>query len=159
MRDRVGNRDVLSTRVLEMLRQWERVVEREGVLYQKRESPREGPQEQIIMPRALQKEVLMQMHGGHVHQGIWRTFKWVSGRRYWSGMYCDVEDFCKSCERCIVSRAPQPRVVTAMGSLLASKTGCGGHGFHSFGAVVTWERECFNLNRRFYEVYSGSPDS
>ena len=110
-----------STRVLELLRQWGRVVEREGVLYRKRDNPREGPQGQIIMPRALQKEVLVQMHGGHGHQGIERTFKLVSGRGYWPGMYRDVEDFCKTCERCIVSKAPQPRVVTAMGSLLASK--------------------------------------
>ena len=110
-----------STRGLELLRQWDKVVERDGVLYRKRQNPREGPQEQIIMPRALQKEVLVQMHGGHGHQGIERTFKLVSGRCYWSGMYRDVEDFCKSCERCIVSKAPQPKVVTAMGSVLASR--------------------------------------
>ncbi|CAJ1077980.1 hypothetical protein L3Q82_001611, partial [Xyrichtys novacula] len=67
-----------STRVLELLRQWERVVERKGVFYRKRESPRQGPQEQIIMPRALQTEVLVQMHGGHGHQGIERSFKLVS---------------------------------------------------------------------------------
>lgn len=36
-------------------------------------------------------------------------------------MYRDVKEFCKSCERCIVSKVPQPKVVTSMGSLLASQ--------------------------------------
>uniref|UniRef100_A0A8C2WTK1 C2H2-type domain-containing protein n=1 Tax=Cyclopterus lumpus TaxID=8103 RepID=A0A8C2WTK1_CYCLU len=34
-------------------------------------------------------------------------------------MLADVEVFCKTCERCIVSKAPQPRVVAAWASLLA----------------------------------------
>ncbi|KAJ8280789.1 hypothetical protein GJAV_G00058990 [Gymnothorax javanicus] len=110
-----------SPGTLELLRQWERVVECDGVLYRQREKPGEGPQRQLILPRALQGEVLSQMHGGHGHQGIERTFKLVSGRYYWPRMYKDVEKFCKSCERCIVSKAPQPKVVTSMGSLLASR--------------------------------------
>ena len=59
------------------------------------------------------------MHDGHGHQGIERTFKLVRRRCYWPGIYKDVERHCNSCERCIVSKAQQPRVVTKMGSLLA----------------------------------------
>ena len=91
------------------------------MLYRKRDHPKEGQQEQLIVPRSLQKEALSQMHGGHGHQGIERTFKLVSARCYWPGLYRDVEELCKSCERCIVSKAPQPRVVTVMGSLMASR--------------------------------------
>ncbi|KAJ8006768.1 hypothetical protein DPEC_G00110640 [Dallia pectoralis] len=36
-------------------------------------------------------------------------------------MYQEVERYCKQCGRCIVAKAPLPRIVTAMGSLLASK--------------------------------------
>lgn len=110
-----------SPGTLELLRQWERIVEDEGVLYRRREKPGEGPQKQLILPRALQGEALSQMHGGHGHQGIERTFKLVSRRYYWPGMYKDVDKFCRSCERCIVSKAPRPKVVTSMGSLLASR--------------------------------------
>ncbi|KAJ8285333.1 hypothetical protein GJAV_G00025640 [Gymnothorax javanicus] len=69
-----------SPGTLELLRQWERVVECDGVLYRQREKPGEGPQRQLILPRALQGEVLSQMHGGHGHQGIERTFKLGNGQ-------------------------------------------------------------------------------
>ncbi len=41
-----------SSGTLELLQQWERVVEGEGVLYRQREKPGEGPQRQLILPRA-----------------------------------------------------------------------------------------------------------
>lgn len=108
-------------RTIELLRQWDRVVEDTGVLYRESWDRKEGQVRQLILPQALQGEVLQQMHDGHGHQGIERTFKLVRGRCYWPGVYKDVEQYCNSCERCIVSKAQQPRLVTTMGSLLAVK--------------------------------------
>lgn len=106
-------------RTVGLLRQWGRIVEIEGVLYRRVCDQKEGAIRQLVLPAALQKEVLTRMHTEHGHQGVERTFKLVRGRCYWPGMFKDIEAFCKACERCIVSKAPQPRVVAAMGSLLA----------------------------------------
>ena len=36
-------------------------------------------------------------------------------------MNADVEDWCKNCKRCVLAKTSQPKVNTAMGSLLATK--------------------------------------
>ena len=106
---------------MELVRQWDRLVVREGVLYRVREDQQEGQMKQIVLPASLQGEVLVKMHDEHGHQGIERTFKLVRSHCYWPKMYADVENYCKSCERCIVSKAQQPKVATAMGNMLAYK--------------------------------------
>lgn len=108
-------------KTIELLRQWDRVVEDAGVLYRECWDRKQGKLRQLILPQMLQGEVLQQMHDGHGHQGIERTFKLVRDRCYWPGVYKDVEQYCNSCERCIVSKAQQPKVMTTMGSLLAVK--------------------------------------
>ena len=41
-------------------------------------------------------------------------------RYYWTGMFRDIENYCKNCERCNVSKMPIPKVRPAMNHLLAS---------------------------------------
>ena len=55
------------------------------------------------------------------HQGIERTFTNIRTRCYWPGMINQIKDYCKSCERCIVSKMPQPSIKPAMGHLIANK--------------------------------------
>lgn len=83
---------------------------------------KEGLIKQLLLPAVLHREVFTRMHTCmHGHQAVARTFKLVQSRCYWPGMFKDVEAFCKAWERCIVSKAPQPRVVAALGSLLACR--------------------------------------
>ena len=108
-------------RTKELLRQWERLVQERGVLYRVFQDSRQGQVKQVVLPLSLQADVLQRMHEGHGHQGVERTFKLIRARCYWPGMYHDIEAHCKQCKRCIVAKAPVPRVVTELGSLLASR--------------------------------------
>ncbi|KAJ8010306.1 hypothetical protein DPEC_G00073670 [Dallia pectoralis] len=108
-------------KTVELLRQCDKIEESNGVLYRRFWDVRHGQVKQMLLPQGLQGEVLQRMHDGHGHQGVERTFKLIRARYYWPGMYQEVERYCKQCGRCIVAKAPLLRIVTAMGSLLASK--------------------------------------
>ncbi len=108
-------------KTLELLRQWEKLVEEEGVLYRQFVDTRQGQIKQVLLPQSLKEEVLRGLHDEHGHQGVERTFKLVRARCYWPGMFQDIETYCKQCERCIVAKAPVPKLVTEMGSLLARR--------------------------------------
>jgi len=41
-------------------------------------------------------------------------------RYYWTGVFTNVEEFCKTCERCNTGKMPLPRVKVLMSQLLAS---------------------------------------
>ena len=107
-----GERAREDGRTQELLRQWERVMEEGGVLFRQFHNARGGPIKQVVLPCSLQGEVLRRMHEEHGHQGVERTFRLIRARCYWSGMYQDIEAYCKQCRRCIVSKAPVPKVVT-----------------------------------------------
>ena len=74
---------------------------------------------QLVLPIVLRERVLTYLHNDLGHQGIERTLHLLRTRYYWPGMYADVEQWIKHCERC--TKMSQPRVRTPMGSLLASQ--------------------------------------
>ena len=69
----------------------------------------------------LRDKVLKNCHDKLGHQGNERTFCSIRIRCYWPGMFRHIKDYCKSCERCIVSKMPQPAIRPAMGHLIASR--------------------------------------
>lgn len=106
---------------MELVRQWADLVVYEGVLYRKTHVP--GSTEkvlQLLLPQALQTEVLTALHDDHGHQGVDRTVSLVRQRCYWPFMRKDVDRWCRECRRCVVAKATQPKLRTFMGSLLAS---------------------------------------
>ncbi|KAJ8390423.1 hypothetical protein AAFF_G00103580, partial [Aldrovandia affinis] len=112
----------LSNPVRELVRQWNRVVEREGLLYRRTLRPDGGEEVyQLLLPVSLREEVLQQLHQGHGHQGVERTTDLVRQRCYWPGLYQDVKDWCKQCDRCALAKPVHPTVRTPMGHLLASR--------------------------------------
>lgn len=60
----------LSQPVLALLRQWDRLVERNGTLYRQVFRP-DGAEAvfQLLLPAALKEEVLTEVHQRHRHQG------------------------------------------------------------------------------------------
>lgn len=69
--------------VLEMLHQWKKLVEHDGVLYRQVFWPDGGEAiHQLVLPQSLQGEVLHQLHNDHGHQGMDRTLELVRQRCY-----------------------------------------------------------------------------
>ncbi|XP_077947565.1 uncharacterized protein LOC144388873 isoform X5 [Gasterosteus aculeatus] len=67
-------RQALSKPVKELVRQWNRMVERDGLLYRRIHRPDGGEEiHQLLLPASLREEVLQQLHQGHGHQGVERT--------------------------------------------------------------------------------------
>lgn len=105
-----------------VLRQWDRLAEREGVLYRRVFRPDGGEENlQLLLPAVLQTEVLTHLHQDHGHQGVQRTTELVRLRCYWPGMTSDVKQWCQQCERCQVAKNPAPGLHGFMGHLLASR--------------------------------------
>ncbi|KAL7868344.1 hypothetical protein SRHO_G00097280 [Serrasalmus rhombeus] len=108
--------------VRELVKQWSRIVEREGVLYRRVQlPPARQPVFQLLLPTTLQSEVLTGLHDNHGHQGVDRTTDLVRQRCYWPKMWHDIRKWCHECERCSVAKANHPKVRTFMGSLLATR--------------------------------------
>ena len=108
--------------VLELVRQWRRIKEKGNVLYREVQMPPSRQTvHQLLLPKALQAEVLTSLHDNHGHQGAERTTALVRERCYWPNMRSDIDQWCKECERCIIAKAVRPSVRTFMGHLTASK--------------------------------------
>ena len=60
------------------------------------------------------------LHSQAGHWGIERTINLIRTRFYWTGMFQDIENYCKNCERCNMSKMPMPKFRLAMNHLLAS---------------------------------------
>ncbi|KAL7868535.1 hypothetical protein SRHO_G00099190 [Serrasalmus rhombeus] len=79
-----AERRQVSRSAMALLRQWDRLVEREGVLYRRVFRPDGGEEGfQLLLPAVLKSEVLKQLHQDHGHQGIERTTELVRKRCYW----------------------------------------------------------------------------
>ena len=104
-----------------MLKQWDRIVETDNVLYRRIVDPRRGEMEQLILPELLRNKVLETLHNMSGHQCNERTMALVSQRFWWPGVTKDVENWCKKCERCFLAKAPQPKILPELRSFLASR--------------------------------------
>lgn len=107
---------------LALLRQWDLLVEQEGVLY-RRTFRSDGGEEyvQLVLPAILKEEVLTQLHQGHGHQGIERSTELVRQRCYWPGMSTDIKQWVQACHRCQVAKDSGSVPHSFMGHLLASR--------------------------------------
>lgn len=112
----------LSPPATVLLRQWDRLVERDSLLYRKIFSTDGGdPVYQLLLPAVLVEEVLTQLHNEHGHQGTERTLALLRARCYWPGMSKAVTEWCQQCPRCQVAKDNIPLVRAPMGHLLASR--------------------------------------
>ncbi len=88
---KLQERRLLPKPVILLLRQWDRLVEQEGLLYRRAFRSDGGEMVlQVIVPVALQPEVLTSLHQHHGHQGVERTLELARQRCYWPGMSSDV---------------------------------------------------------------------
>ncbi|CAB3985250.1 Transposon Ty3-I Gag-Pol poly [Paramuricea clavata] len=109
----------IGTRVL--LQQWKRLELKDGVLYRTIIDPQKQEVQQLVLPEILKERVIRSLHNDMGHQGLERTILLARSRCYWPGMYTDVEKWIKACERCVLSKMPQPRIRTPMGHLITEQ--------------------------------------
>lgn len=115
-------RKTLSRLAIILLRQWDRLVETDGVLY-RRVFRSDGGEEifQVLLPAVMKHYVLTQLHQQHGHQGVERTFQLVRQRCYWPGMSADIDRWCHECERCQCAKGVPIPPSSFMGHLLAAR--------------------------------------
>ena len=92
--------------------QWESLMLRDGVVYRRWESPA-GDRVilQLVVPKKLQKEIFLQLHGppSTGHFGVTKTLGRIRERFYWVRCYEDVQSWCKSCDVCAAKKGPSKR--------------------------------------------------
>ncbi len=115
-------RKKLSRLAVILLRQWDRLVETDGVLY-RHVFRSDGGEEifQVLLPAVMKHDVLTQLHQQHGHQGVERTFQLVRQRCYWPGMSADIARWCQECERCQCAKGVPSAPGSFMGHLLAAR--------------------------------------
>lgn len=116
-----AERQQMSEETLVLVRQWDRLVEQEGVLHRRVCRPKGEMVLQLVLPMSLKSQILQQLHNEHGHQGVKRTTDLVHERCYWPGMHQDIKRWCQECERCQVAKDTQPTASAYMGHLLASR--------------------------------------
>ncbi|KAL2095623.1 hypothetical protein ACEWY4_007771 [Coilia grayii] len=114
-------RECLSKPVKSLLKQWTRIRERDGLLYRVVEDARYGECVQLVIPDSLKRQVLENVHDAMGHQGIERTLQLLRQRCFWVGMCEDVDRWIKRCQRCILTKMPQPKIHPQMKSFIASR--------------------------------------
>ena len=93
-------------------------VNDEGVLCRSFRSSNTQPvTQQIVVPLALQRTVLVQLHDHSGHCGVLKTMGKVKERFYWLGYERAVEHFVKSCRVCQLRKSPNPTTTAPVGEI------------------------------------------
>ena len=83
-----------------LLREWDRLVVREGVLYRRRMN-KEKEVLQLVLPRKFRWLALESLHDEMGHLGVERTTDLVRDRFYWPYLGRDVKQYISTCGRCV----------------------------------------------------------
>ncbi|XP_040195295.1 uncharacterized protein LOC120928256 [Rana temporaria] len=99
-----------------LCKEWSRLQLKQGVVY--RRAPSEDLEEkwQLFLPEKHRERVLIALHDHHGHLGSERTLQLVKDRFYWPYMRSEVENYCRSCLRCI-QRKSLPQRAAPMGHM------------------------------------------
>ncbi|KAI2654721.1 Retrovirus-related Pol polyprotein from transposon 17.6 [Labeo rohita] len=78
--------------VQQLVKQWPRVREMDGILYRLVQIPPSRELVwQLLLPKKLQGEVLTNLHDNHGHQGVECTTALIRQRCYWPNMWQDIK--------------------------------------------------------------------
>ncbi|XP_051938977.1 uncharacterized protein K02A2.6-like [Hippocampus zosterae] len=111
----------LSKPVRALLKQWPRLRERDGLLYRVINDVHLGECYQLLLPACLKDKVLRSVHDQMGHQGIERTLGLLRQRCFWGGMHEEVEQWIKKCQRCVLTKMPQPKIRAPQTQFLATR--------------------------------------
>lgn len=68
---------------------------------------------QLVLPEKYRKMVMKSLHDDSGHLGLDKTYGFIKDCFYWPRMKSDVEEYCKSCARCI-KRKTLPKKVAPL---------------------------------------------
>ena len=103
---------VTSDKELDILmKQWSVLEIKNNVLYRKWENDDKSITLQLIVPKSIRKEIMIQLHNSRLagHLGREKTLKKIQSRFYWPGMSTDVRRWCQNCMFC-QKRKPGPGI-------------------------------------------------
>uniref|UniRef100_A0A8C1XJY0 Gypsy retrotransposon integrase-like protein 1 n=1 Tax=Cyprinus carpio TaxID=7962 RepID=A0A8C1XJY0_CYPCA len=104
-RERAGE----SAAVLRYLKHWEKLIVRNGVLYRVSHNQSSRTKYfQYIVPDSLVDVILRSVHDDSGHQGQFRSVSLAKQRFFWLNMEHRVRDYVRHCQRCIISKCPDP---------------------------------------------------
>ena len=107
---------------LRLLRHWEKLSIKQGVLYRvSKDVVTQRKTYQYVVPLVLREEVLRGVHDEAGHQGQRRTLYLSRQRFYWQGMERDVKEYVRCCRRCVFSKSPEPEGRAPLESIVTSR--------------------------------------
>lgn len=110
-----------SKRTVTILRQWGKLVLRLGVLYRVSKNPVSKKNTyQFVVPAALRGTILKGVHDNAGHQGQHRTLWLARQRFFWESMEEDIKTYVNECQRCILSKRPEPEARAPLVSIHTS---------------------------------------
>lgn len=108
--------------VVRLLKAWEKLSLRMGVLYRLTKEPVSKKRSyQYVVPASLKPVVLNAVHYEAGHQGQQRTLWLTRQRFFWQGMEADVKEYVKCCRRCVFSKAPEPEARAPLESIISTE--------------------------------------
>lgn len=109
-------------KVLRLLKQWDKLKMVDGVLYRVRKDNLAGKKRlQYVVPSSLVAQVMTGIHDEAGHQGQSRTMHLARQRFFWVGLEHDVRRYVKCCQRCVVSKTPEPEGRAPLESVRTSR--------------------------------------
>ena len=93
-----------------LLREWDRVKMENGVMYRHTHAPNKPKRKQLLLPQKFHQMALRSLHDDSGHLGFEKTYAFVRDRFYWPRMKSDVEQYCRTCARCVQRKTLPKRV-------------------------------------------------
>ncbi|CAI5657640.1 unnamed protein product [Oreochromis niloticus] len=105
-----------------LLRAWDKLTVRDGVLYRVSKNPVTKTKSYLyVVPPTLRLAVLKGVHDEAGHQGQQRTLYLARHRFYWPGMAKHVSEYVRCCRRCVVSKSPEPEARAPLENIRTSE--------------------------------------
>lgn len=111
-----------SVGVLRLLRSWDKLTIKSGVLYRvSKNLVTKRKSYQYVVPASMRIKVLKGVHDEAGHQGQQRTLYLTRQRFYWHGLEKDVKEYVRCCRRCVVSKTPDPEARAPLENIITTE--------------------------------------
>ncbi|KAI2647161.1 Retrovirus-related Pol polyprotein [Labeo rohita] len=103
---RRGERLEKGKDVMLLLKEWNRLVVKDGILYRQVKDFQGRSIAQLVLPEKMRLLVKTSLHDDSGHLGCERTFNLFRERFFWPRMHHEIKSWCELCERCCLRKTP-----------------------------------------------------